>query len=467
MTLGWAPVLDSLLQKLEEKTGQRFTHIVHPSFVRADISVRPEYCFLYHSHTESLPEPDLGLLASLEQPGVPTVHNMILGDRIVSKVAYQEALRWATFLARKFGEIYEKHLPDVVIAAFDGIHSSVSLAVARRMGIPWYATNFSVLPSGYACFVDQMNPASPVQLADADDSSLTSLAAETIRKIKNRNLKARAYITPSWLSLVTNLKKLPARIRKVRKMWPNKKKRRVLQFTHAQTDLSLVAALAHLRRMHLARCACTSVKLIKDPPSQPFILFGLHMQPESSIDVWAPWVSNQQWVIEWLARSIPPSHKLLVKIHKSDAANYSAGILAKISSLPGVQLVHPFSDATRFVQSADLVVAIQGTMGLEAGLLGKPVIMLANSRAILLPSVSRCNGIEELASLIRRKIAETSPSQDLIIKKFSEYLRPYMPALDNDWDKIPNEQEVRNFAKMFLALQAYLQQNPKCSKLVS
>jgi len=230
-----------------------------------------------------------------------------------------------------------------------------------------------------------------------------------------------------------------------------------LQFTHGQPDLSVLAALSHLRRVRRARSALSRINPIKEPPCQPFILFGLHMQPESSIDVWAPWLSNQMWVIEWLARSIPPSHKLLVKIHKSDAANYIADTLSKMASLPGVQLVHPFTDAMCFVRSADLVVAIQGTMGLEAALLGKPVIMLANSRAVLMPSVSSCSEIEELAPLIRRKIAEPPPPRELIINKFAEYLRPYMPAMDNDWSKRIEDCEIHGYANLFLAMQKHLQ----------
>ena len=45
-----------------------------------------------------MPEPDPRLLASLEQDGIPTIHNMIMGDSIVSKLRYDDALGYATFL---------------------------------------------------------------------------------------------------------------------------------------------------------------------------------------------------------------------------------------------------------------------------------------------------------------------------------------------------------------------------------
>ncbi len=456
MTLGWAPVLDEMLERLAAATGQRFTNIVHPAFLPADISRRPEHCFLRHELREPLPSPDRALLASLEQPGVPTLHNMILGDRIVSTVAYEDALSWATFLARRFREIFEQHRPSVVIGAFDGLHSGISLAVARRMNIPWLATNFTVLPPGYACFVDQMTPAARLQLHEPDEQDLRARALDAITKYERRDVQARAYITPPGLSLGEQLRKLPARARSALRIVRRARDRDALQFTHDRTDFSVGAAIAHLRGVRFARDALAGERLVAEPPREPFILFGLHMQPESSIDVWAPWVSNQMWIIEWLARAIPPSHKLLVKIHKSDAAKYSAAQLRQMRSFPGVELVQPFTDARRFVDSADLLIAIQGTMALEAAMLGKPVIMLAPSPTTLMPSATLCTDIEALAPLIRQKLTEPRPSRDEIVDGFAEFLRPFMPASYNDWDTKRNDSEMRGYADLFRALERHL-----------
>ena len=59
--------------------------------------------------------------------------------------------------------------------------------------------------------------------------------------------------------------------------------------------------------------------------------------------------------------------------------------MARMRSFPGVELVAPLADARSFIESADLVVAIQGTIGLEAALLGKPVIMLGESPGHAVP----------------------------------------------------------------------------------
>ena len=105
---------------------------------------------------------DRQFLASLEQEGVPTIHNMILSDRVVSKLPYEEAIAYAGLLAQRLFSLYATVKPTVIMGGFDALHGSLALAVARRMGIPWYALSFSTLPSGQASLATDLTPASPV-----------------------------------------------------------------------------------------------------------------------------------------------------------------------------------------------------------------------------------------------------------------------------------------------------------------
>jgi hypothetical protein len=61
------------------------------------------------------------------------------------------------------------------------------------------------------------------------------------------------------------------------------------------------------------------------------------------------------------ARSIPPTHKLMVKIHKSDATNYSREQLNRMRSFPGVELVAPSADR-EIVAYTDLFSALSGIL---------------------------------------------------------------------------------------------------------
>ena len=78
---------------------------------------------------------------------------------------------------------------------------------------------------------------------------------------------------------------------------------------------------------------------------------------------------------------------------------------------PGVELVRPFVDTRSFIERADLVVAIQGTMGLEAALLGKPVIMLGESPVTKFRNASNIGELEDLPELVRSKLSEPKPTR--------------------------------------------------------
>ena len=167
VTVGWEEVLvDGLCKPVAAKSRIRFSHVLHPRHTALEFRDRRNegLYFVRESPRDAIPEPDRELLRSLEAKGVPTIHNMILGDRVLSALEYREALGYATLLARRLAELFDKLKPSVVIGGFDGIHAGIALAVAKRAGVPWYALNFSVIPPELACFCDGMSPAARVQL---------------------------------------------------------------------------------------------------------------------------------------------------------------------------------------------------------------------------------------------------------------------------------------------------------------
>lgn len=285
---------------------------------------------------------------------------------------------------------------------------------------------------------------------------LQSLAEVLLQQFESKKIGAPAYIAPPALSLAGKMAKLPRRFVALHRTIRKARLREFLQYTEGRSDHSVSAVLAHFRRAASARKAISGMRALTEPPATPYVLFGLHMQPESSIDVWAPFFSNQMWVIELLSRSIPPTHKLLVKIHKSDISNYSREQLEKMQSFPGVELVAPFTDSRDLIQNADLIVAIQGTMGLEAALFGKPVIMLGDSPVTIFPSVSRIGDLPELPVLVQSKLVESPPSRTDIVNAYAEYLAPFWPASYNDWTAGTTAEEIYNYVILFDTLKQYV-----------
>lgn len=460
VTVGWDhDLIQRLCVPISAKSNDRFSHIVHPRYSPQDWpkdSSVDGIHFFRNRLRQDLPEPDHQFLASLEQEGIPTIHNMILGDRVVSKLEYLDATRYATFVSHRLIDLFNETKPSVIIGAFDAIHGGLAFAVARHLNIPWFALHFSVIPSGLACFCDRMSPAARVSLGMRSAETLQSLAETSLRQFERRVIEAPAFIAPKSLSRAGTIGSIPGKLSAVTRTIRKSRVRDFLRFTDNHMSFSVFDVLKGYRRADAARKAIAESKCLTKPPTDPYILFGLHMQPESSIDVWAPFFSNQMWVIELLSRSVPPTHKILVKIHKSDISRHSKAELELMRAYPDVELVEPFANTRDFIRQAELLVAIQGTMGLEAALLGKPVIMLGDSPATLFPSVSQISEIQHLPRLVKRKLAESRPTRKEIVDAYAAYLSPFMPASHNDWSANIDGREIDSYVKCFDALRRYV-----------
>ncbi|MDP9199010.1 MAG: hypothetical protein M3O07_07335, partial [Pseudomonadota bacterium] len=197
------------------------------------------------------------------------------------------------------------------------------------MKVPWFALHFAPIPPGLACFCDRMSPAARVQLTPKAREDLHALAESSLRQFEQRSIQAPAYIAPPR-SLARSVSKLPSRVASIVRVLRKGRAREFAQFVDMPGHYDVMAAIRQLWRLSRAHSALERVDALEAPPDAPYVLFGLHKQPESTIDVWAPFFSNQIWVIELLSRSIPPSHRLLVKIHKSDIAKYPKTLLDRM-----------------------------------------------------------------------------------------------------------------------------------------
>ena len=126
-------------------------------------------------------------------------------------------------------------------------------------------------------------------------------------------------------------------------------------------------------------------------------------------------------------------------------------------SFPGVEIVAPFADTRTFIEKSDLLVTIQGTMGLEAALLGKPVIVLGDSPILEFPSVTRIGEISDLPALVCSKLAERPPSRREVTSAYAAYLTPFMPASHNDWTQDLKDVEIDAYVTLLDQLSSYLQ----------
>lgn len=450
-----ARLVSNLWDRIAARGGFRISHLVHPTYDRASwdesLTANRVY-FMREDMRISMPPHDRLLLESLERDDLPTIHNMIMSDRVVSKLGYADALAYATFLARRFLTLFGEISPSAIIGDFDALHGSLALAVARKIAVPWFALNFSTVPRGQVCCCSNLSPASAVVLEPQRQPTLRAQAHELLSEFERGRVRAPAYVPPRLLEPAVVVRRLSTQLRALQQVIKRRRAARYRRYTDYRNSYTLSGLFGEAWRLRRNLWKLRRQALIEHPPDEPFAFFGLHMQPESSIDVFAHFFANQMRVIELMSRSLPPTRALLVKLHKSDAPNYSSEFLARLRWFPGVQVVAPHADALEFIRKADLVFAIQGTIGLEAALLGKPVIMFGDSLVKSFPSVATFGRTIDLPKLVRAKLTESPPERAAIVEALTTYLAPYYPASHNDWNVAPTDAEIENYVRFFRLL---------------
>jgi hypothetical protein len=402
---------------------------------------------------------ELVYLASLERPGITTVHNMIRSDYFVSRLPYSTAISYCAHLARSLQRLYVQLQPSVIVAGHDRVLAAMSAAVAAKESLRWYSLSFSVLPVGYVGISEGVIPDELIRLREAPTDELRAQADALLVDFEQRHLRAPAYVSAHTLGMV--IRKLGYHARGAIMTLRRQYGRESDQFN--TNTVGFMARQYFRKRINLVRFP--KAWFLTEPPKEPYLLFGLHMQPESSIDVYAPFFANQLDTIEKMARAIPPTHKLLVKVHISDADNYSRAQLQRLRDLPGVHLVSPTVSSRPFVEQSAGLIVISGTMGLEGALLGKPVIALGRMAYASFPTVARVADLNEMPELVRRQLSMPHPGREAIVEAYADYLSRFICATGpssttqlDDWATCdePAVEERAGFVAFFRALEAYL-----------
>lgn len=145
------------------------------------------------------------------------------------------------------------------------------------------------------------------------------------------------------------------------------------------------------------------------PPGKSFVFFPLHVEPERTISIDAPFHTNQIEIISNIAKSIPINFELFVKEHphQINAGGRDLSFYKKILELPNVRLIHPSVPSKDLMKKCSLIITINGTVGLEGQFYGKPVITFVDTVYSSLPTVYRLKNFEELPKAIRFSLKKT------------------------------------------------------------
>ena len=110
------------------------------------------------------------------------------------------------------------------------------------------------------------------------------------------------------------------------------------------------------------------------PDDTPIVYYPLQIEPESTLMLESQMCDNQLTAIDWLAKTLPGGWLLVVKEHPGATAPRPAGFWTQVSGYPNVVVASVMEDSAAIVERARAVAALNGTVGLQAAVSGKPVI---------------------------------------------------------------------------------------------
>jgi hypothetical protein len=159
---------------------------------------------------------------------------------------------------------------------------------------------------------------------------------------------------------------------------------------------------------------------------KPFLFYPLHFEPEVSLQVFGKPFQNQIEVVRNLALNVPVGMKVVVKEHPRSLGFRKKSYYQKLHDIPNVKLVDPFLPALQVVKESEAVAVVSGTIGFEAAVCKRPVIVLGTTPYELLPGtmVRRVRALdkvgEELSDLLETYRYDRSALERYVAALISE-----------------------------------------------
>ena len=179
------------------------------------------------------------------------------------------------------------------------------------------------------------------------------------------------------------------------------------------------------------RAALRAMKPKKlDTLRKPFVYFPLHLEPEAATLVYAPFMNDQSFALDVLARALPSGVALVVKENPKMWGCRPSAFYERANRSPEVVWVDPTESSQDILARCEAVITLTGTTALEAVLLDKPVTVLGSPPYLgALTSVPRVNALDKLPAMVNGLLDRSSwPSRAVLEAEYAHYIANLVPA---------------------------------------
>jgi len=180
-----------------------------------------------------------------------------------------------------------------------------------------------------------------------------------------------------------------------------------------------------------------------------YVFFPLHVSPEASTMVLAPHHTHQLAVIEALSKSMPSHVDIVVKEHPMMMGLRPLSFYKRLRALPNVSLVEVEGNTQLLINKSLAVVTITGTVGWEAIIRGKPLVIVGDPPYMMLEKgFVHCPDLSRLAQALVDALAQDAcPDENLLryiaaVKEIGLPIESSILLEGPDADKITRHKDV-------------------------
>lgn len=364
----------------------------------------------------------LRALSQFESSHQVRVNTMIHTDRILRDYAEEDAIKILAGGMRFWREICRTCAPDAIIGEVACATEWIGWLVAHSRAIPYFipyptpvANRFFFIdkPEGTWRKMELAFLAAKARSLNAEESN----AAENfIRSFRTKKTKPpflewaqHSPLSPQMSRFARRIRRIPFRIR--------------THFADGKYEVGSYHGTSPWRPIgedaaRIARHIVSEVRMFERrvDHSKRNVYFPLHVQPEFTTDVRAPFYANQIALIENISKSIPVGYTLLIKEHPGMRGERVLRDYKTLKNLRNVQLLSPRVDSHDLIRNSDAILTITGTSAWEAILYERPTIAFGPLCYGFSELAYRCENIADLPGLLSQALERFAPKHDLLLK---------------------------------------------------
>ena len=349
----------------------------------------------------------------LKQPLIDSFFDIISRDRYAQRNGSEISLDYYKWVVYILDNIYKENNIDYVCTWRDTAIQLFSIEVAKINSIKVKIATRMRLPKERIFFCSDVNTSSVIK-----------------QKISSNELK-EAYkkwdeliqIKPEWKVSARNLIDVILLLPLHFKVFISYLKKSIYDNGNKYNRYTVFEILLKYikRRYNLIIYKFNQFRFDKILPEN-FIYFGLHTQPESSIDYQGDNFTNQLEFIRNLRRNTPSSVGVVIKVHPTDVDGKPFSYFQKFLNIPGVTVLSYSANSTDLIKKSLYTVTITGTAGIEAICMSKPVVTFVKNYYNMYEGVTYCSSWQEYSKYSRSKPTNNNYDKNKnIFKDFLNY----------------------------------------------